>query len=345
MKLTAKGNHVTIDSFFIYRLPEDSEFHGAMGYLQSGIHVGFVIAAFDDTAHPYTICPVVKADISDITDFLKSNQYNSCKYSFADLSTTKPEHRLAVETIVNSLGQGEKCVSSRVLVNNYDNGDSVATVIPRLYKNLCKAYSNALVYCFGSPDSGVWIGATPEILLQKSGNTYKSISLAGTIDAKSDIWDKKNLEEQSIVTKRIVDILKYYNLAGLTATAPYDFIYGKIKHLRSDITATGLLDTQRLTNLLGELSPTPALAGEPRDKAFDLISKTESFQRAFYGGYCGPYYDNGDSKLYVILRSLWLERDRYAMYAGGGITSQSTPEAEWIETERKANSILQLLKD
>jgi len=56
--------------------------------------------------------------------------------------------------------------------------------------------------------TGCWIGASPELLLEASGNGVKTMALAGTRAAgESREWDCKNLEEQQMVTDFISETL------------------------------------------------------------------------------------------------------------------------------------------
>ncbi|MDE6299788.1 MAG: chorismate-binding protein, partial [Muribaculaceae bacterium] len=61
--------------------------------------------------------------------------------------------------------------------------------------------------------------------------------------------------------------------------------------------------------------------------------------RGCYGGFCGPYRSAEDFTFYVNLRCAQIERERYCIYSGGGITLKSDTEKEWEETELKATTI------
>ena len=80
-----------------------------------------------------------------------------------------------------------------------------------VYQKLLKKYENAFVYVWFHPKVGLWLGATPETLLQISDTIFKTMSLAGTQVAEKDlesksteqinvVWKSKELEEQQLVT-------------------------------------------------------------------------------------------------------------------------------------------------
>ena len=91
--------------------------------------------------------------------------------------------------------------------------------------------------------------------------------------------------------------------------------------------------------LAKKLHPTPAVGGLPQQKAINFIRERENFDRQFYAGFFGIETDNS-ARFYVNLRSMQLFKNGLVLYAGGGITAQSNPEAEWEETERKLQTLL-----
>ena len=95
-------------------------------------------------------------------------------------------------------------------------------------------------------------------------------------------------------------------------------------------------------DLIEKLHPTPALAGLPKQKAIELIHKSEHHDREYYGGYIGPFAPN-DFHYFVNLRSMKFDSYKCRIFVGGGIVSDSVPECEWLETEAKSKTLLALL--
>src|SRR5690606_12862720 len=52
--------------------------------------------------------------------------------------------------------------------------------------SLMDAYPNAFINFFHLPQVGTWIGASPEILIETKGDTFYTMSLAGTQKATGD---------------------------------------------------------------------------------------------------------------------------------------------------------------
>ena len=72
-----------------------------------------------------------------------------------------------------------------------------------MFCSVAKAYPEAYTYFWFHPKTGVWMGASPETLLNIEGHKLQSAAIAGTQifkDSTEIKWDVKNFEEQTIVT-------------------------------------------------------------------------------------------------------------------------------------------------
>lgn len=325
------------EGFFIYRFPDEREYHAGKGKIINKLRPdSFAICPFSSSDYPNII---LSNDETFTIEELENFEMLSELDSISNIHhTDKTNHTNRIQYIINHIENGEKCVASRIYLDNR------IIDLKQTFLSFANHYSNAMVYCFYSPYSGLWMGATPELLLKSHDNIIESMALAGTRLAtmKDTPWDPKNLEEQQIVTDYIVDL---FEKKGLTIVKPLKLQYctvGKLQHLQTIINATASSEKYGLTDkfdLAEELSPTPAVSGYPRNKAINIIKKIEKFNREYYGGFCGPVDKNGNLSLYVILRSIRIYKDGFKMYAGGGITPLSIPELEWEETENKIKSI------
>lgn len=322
-------------NFFAYRDPAGHTRIFSSERILPGLHPGgFVIAPFTPGfGEPETI--PADTELQDIPE-IDLRKIHAGLY-FPAYSTTREEHRHAVTTIIDSLSRlpvRGKAISARVLMRPLSTG------LREMFRRLCESYPTAFVFTFYSDSTGLWIGATPETLLEIDSNRLHTMALAGTRPSGSiGEWDEKNLEEQEIVSKYIFNILNTNGLNPVLGKR-HTKSAGPVEHICTEIEADVPAD---LTSLLRELSPTPALGGYPRDVALRLIDKTEDFRRFLYGGYIGPYLSPGRLQLYVNLRSGCIADGRIALYAGGGITPLSNPDAEWLETERKLSTMLSIL--
>lgn len=320
---------------------------GCSDHLIEGISgKGFSVASFFHTDRiisiPYQYSLKEGSELTHcrIPDSKKSNTF--LNHDFPSESTVEREYFEEIERIQNSLlTTGGKIVASRVLVME-KRVDIAAT-----FMNLCSKYPNAFVFLFKLSENIIWMGASPEVLLIRKGEKGFTMSLAGTRLTGSDgDWDDKNIEEQYIVTRYICET---FNSLGLKTEEGKTFTLkaGPVEHICTPITVefdstplSGFKTNDCPTSrLLSQLAPTPALCGLPRPEAIEVISKSERFDRAFYGGYCGVTKSSYDYALFVNLRSMWITSEKCALYAGGGITLKSNPADEWEETNRKLSTI------
>ena len=249
-----------------------------------------------------------------------------------------------VNDAINVIQQSDinKIVSSRVEEIKYDTVDMAA-----IYASMCRTYRDAFVYYFSHPQVGRWAGASPELLVLRRGEQLHTMSLAGTQKYEGEVmyrWGEKEVEEQAIVTRYICDVLAACGLDNIKVNGPENHRAGGVVHLCSHI-AGHMGDDVQMDKVLGELSPTPALCGNPKDLSMMFLKEREKHNRAFYGGYIGEVNMAGKktAELYVNIRCMQICDDRLLLYAGGGITAQSSPEAEWEETCHKMKTMCRVI--
>jgi len=101
-------------------------------------------------------------------------------------------------------------------------------------------------------------------------------------------------------------------------------------------TVTGRLrDRAGILSLAGLLHPTPAVGGEPRGLALELIAEHEGFERGWYAGPIGWVGADGDGEFVVALRCGVVSGSTAALFAGCGIVADSDPAREWEESRNK----------
>ncbi len=208
-------------------------------------------------------------------------------------------------------------------------------VNPRLvFEALAEQHPEATVYLFSSPQTGTWVGATPETLLLKDKQRLYTMSLAGTLSQPEAEFGAKEKEEQRLVTDFIFEVLHDDpQIDQIEIRSGTEMKTGQLRHLLNEITAHCRPDYP-VEVLAARLHPTPAVAGLPREKAMPYLAQHEAYQRSFYSGYFG-LVQGGSASFYVNLRCAQFHPDGQSLYAGGGITALSIPEKEWQETEAK----------
>lgn len=249
--------------------------------------------------------------------------------------------------------------SKIVLSRRSDITADVRETPETLFFRACGMFPHAFVALVSTPLTGTWLAATPEILIERQGESWRTMALAGTMPitkscldaangqgrtAVSDIgsvWGIKNIEEQRYVAAYIAE-----SLAGFTddyrASGPYTVCAGNVMHLRTDFVFT-LPDTDCLGRLVGALHPTPAVCGLPKAETYSFIQTGESCPRRYYSGFMGPLGIAGITKLYVSLRCMEISKESYHLYAGGGLLPDSLEQQEWMETEAKMEAMRRVI--
>lgn len=324
---------------FKYRLPGTRLSCGSWSRrcLEQPEGKGFLISPFLPHSPRIFIPLELVCQLDTFSKALKENGEGS-EFPFPAGSTSQNEYEENVRKIIRLEKEGKlvKCVAARCSVLNQ------GVDVDRLFDMLCSRYPNAFVFLFSTPLTGTWIGASPELLLENKEGKMRSTAIAGTRPAgPPGPWDSKNIEEQAIVSRYIS---KCFEGAGLVpeVSASDTLVAGPVEHLHTEIKAFAP-DYTEIDHLLDALSPTPAICGIPRPEAAQAIANFENFDRAYYGGYCGPVYGTDDFNLYVNLRCGKLSLDKTAFYAGAGIMPESVPADEWAETERKIDTLKNII--
>ena len=214
--------------------------------------------------------------------------------------------------------------------------------IVETFNNLISTYSTAFRYLFFHPKIGLWIGATPEQLVKITQNQFETVALAGTqLYSENVIWEAKEIDEQQFVTDYIVTKVKD-KVNQFIVSDTKTVKAGNLAHLKSFISGELTPDFQA-NDLIKALHPTPAVCGLPKEKAIDFILKNEGYNRKYYAGFLGEYNKDNQTDLFVNLRCLEVENDVVNIYVGCGITKDSNPEKEFIETENKSMTMRNVL--
>jgi len=252
----------------------------------------------------------------------------------------------AVEQI--RAGQLEKVVLAREVVVEAPRAHEPATI----YGALRELFASCFCFCCGSPEAA-FLGASPELLVRRTGAGAATVALAGSTRRSADpavddhlgeqlLRSPKDRREHDIVVRRIERALRSQAVWVEAASEPGLVKVANIQHLATPIHAQ-LSEPRSAVELAGLLHPTPAVGGEPRDRALATIAELEELDRGWYAGPVGWMDAAEDGEFCVAIRSALL-RDRTAhLFAGNGIVVDSDPEAELAETEVKLGALLPLL--
>jgi menaquinone-specific isochorismate synthase len=249
----------------------------------------------------------------------------------------------AVATAVGRIGAGElaKVVLARDLLVSAD-----APLDPR---RLLRRLADRFPDCWTFAVDGL-LGATPELLLRRTGRRLSARVLAGTAPrgagaddqrlAEALINSAKDRAEHALAVDSLVRALEPYCRKLHAPAEPELLTLANVRHLASDVTGTqrrrGRRGAAGLLELIGAVHPTAAVCGTPTPDAAAVIAELEGMDRGRYAGPVGWLDARGDGEFGLALRCAELVGDDGArLFAGCGIVAGSDPAAELAETQSK----------
>lgn len=275
----------------------------------------------------------------DETDLPTSSADKQLK-PVAALSTPKSDYIDCLNDCISTIRTSptlRKVVISRVIKLAIDDVDWTS-FMDRLHdKN-----PDSFTFIYSTPQTGAWIGVSPEIIGDYRDGKFSTMALAGTRLKGESVWSAKDIEEQEFVSNYIAERIKN---AGFDYTVSDKFTLpaGNVEHICNMFTVRES-DIRKMLDLVDLLHPTPALAGTPKDEAVEYILSLEHHNRECYGGYIGPF-DAQSFHFAVNLRSMCFDERTVAVFVGSGITDKSIPESEYAETQAKSEVILKTLQE
>ena len=358
----AKAHFADELPFVLYRKPNEHLVNGifqenaVLHHSADFTEEGFIFAPFN-SRNPAVFIP--RDTLVQATDFIPARSFDKMA-AFPSYDIKRKEFH--IELIKAAKEKIKENVFEKVVLSRCIKINSIKSPF-ELFIALLSNYGHAFCYLWFHPRVGLWLGATPEILLQTENKRCTTMSLAGTrvyVDKIDRAWGEKEREEQALVTQYIKRALadKVTNLAisdSETVRA------GGLEHLRTKI--SGEIHAN-LSEIIKALHPTPAVCGMPLEASRNFIIEKENYDREFYTGFLGELnmktvsHRNARRKnqehsvfktvkkkttLWVNLRCMQLVDKEALIYVGGGITKDSIPALEWEETQDKSQTMLRIL--
>jgi menaquinone-specific isochorismate synthase len=257
-----------------------------------------------------------------------------------DGALSAPEWAKAVALAVDRIGGGEvdKVVLARDVIASIDG-----PLDPRLLLGrLAEAYPT----CWTFHVAGL-LGATPELLVRRTGDLVTSRVLAGTVRRRGDsqedqglaralLASDKDLAEHTYAVKSVAKALATHCTDMNVPEAPGVLELANVQHLATDVTGR-LADDASILALAASLHPTAAVCGTPTERAQAMITELEGMSRGRYAGPVGWFDVRGEGELGIALRCAEVDTDGSTVraFAGCGIVSGSDPERELAESRAK----------
>jgi isochorismate synthase len=336
--------------FVVYRKPNSTEISGffmkdeTLCFTDDFSEAGFIFAPFD-SEQKAILFPFEKSEF--ITEKLSLDAFIADEKTFFADEASKENHIKLVEKTIEEI---KKKDFKKVVISRTEDVEISDFNLLEIYQKLLQNYKNAFAYVWFHPKVGLWLGATPETLLNIENSVFTTMSLAGTQVYKNTenvVWKSKELEEQQLVTDFIKNQLEAIS-SNLKIDKTETVKAGSLLHLKTKVTGV-LNEKSNLKTLVRALHPTPAVCGLPREKAKKFILENEYYKRSFYTGFLGELniqdskFKTQSSSLFVNLRCMNISKNKAFLFIGGGITKDSNAKKEWEETVSKSNVMKRVL--
>ncbi|MGQ0668854.1 MAG: isochorismate synthase [Actinomycetota bacterium] len=202
---------------------------------------------------------------------------------------------------------------------------------------------------------GALVGATPELLVARTGRHVRCTPLAGSAPRHGDrAADRasaellraspKEREEHDVVVQAVAEGLHPFCLELEYAPEPELLPTANVWHLATPFRGRLREPAPSVLELVAALHPTPAVCGTPSKSARAVIAELEPFDRGCYAGPVGWVDAAGDGEWAIALRCAELAGSVARLFAGAGIVAGSIPGLELEETEAKFRALLDSLR-
>lgn len=203
--------------------------------------------------------------------------------------------------------------------------------------------------------NAVLVGASPELLVSKSGSLVECLPLAGSrprgrrsiedAELRRELLESaKDHDEHRLLIEQLVCDLSPWVEEIQVPERPIAVSTPTMWHLATPLTAKVRDPEVNVLRLVLAVHPSAAVCGVPRERANQTITALEPMSRGFFGGAIGYMDPAGDGHWAVTIRCAELSGDHVRLLAGAGIVAASDPKSEAQETQHKMSSMLNALE-
>lgn len=194
------------------------------------------------------------------------------------------------------------------------------------------------------------VGATPELLVRRTGMRVESVPLAGSARREADdeadalvgkqlLASDKDRREHEFAAASVRAVLAGLCTELEASPEPFLLRLDNVQHLATSFAGV-LSEPRSVLDVVAALHPTAAVGGVPLAEALAAIRALEGMDRGRYAGPVGWVDGRGDGEFGIALRCAELSGARARLFAGAGIVRDSLPEAELEETRLKLRAML-----
>lgn len=199
---------------------------------------------------------------------------------------------------------------------------------------------------FIKDESRYILSQSPELFIQKTGNTLKAMPMKGTASALNDNGDLANLLSNDPKNRAenvmIVDLLRNdLSRLALPGTVVVPNLFEVARH-GDVLQMTSTVEAQAkphltLLEIITAVFPCGSVTGAPKKRSMQIIQELEPEDRGYYCGALGWLDPDGDFAFSVPIRTIEVDRNLsthsapFTLGIGAGITIDSDARQEWEE--------------
>jgi len=200
------------------------------------------------------------------------------------------------------------------------------------------------------------VGSSPEMLLRVEGRTIETFPIAGTRPRSNDVRKNRMLRKELLADpKEKAEHLMLVDLArndvgkvakyGTVKTTDFMSImeFSHVQHIVSRVVGE-LQEGSDCFDAFRAIFPAGTVSGAPKPRAMEIIDELEPRRRGPYAGGVGYFSYNGNADFAIAIRTLFRSGREGYLQAGAGIVADSVPSKEWLETEAKAQVLLEAIR-
>ena len=242
-------------------------------------------------------------------------------------------------------GEIEKVVLAREVVVTAD----APIPVPNVMARLTRTYPGCFLYLLDG-----FCGASPELLVSRSGDVVRAQPMAGTAPRSGDpdadaeaaaalLASLSYRHEHQVTIDAVHDTLLRFSSYVDYEPEPSVVALANVIHLATSVEGRLSQPAASILDLVDALHPTPAVCGRPRAAALDVIAELEELDRDRYAGAIGWLDRHGNGQFAVSIRGATIDGGRAVVVGGNGIVADSDPATELIETRAKMQAMLSAL--
>jgi len=223
-------------------------------------------------------------------------------------------------------------------------------IAPALYESLAAASPAPFGAYLGCEDHAV-LSASPERFLERRGDLVETRPIKGTRPRGATADEDARLAAELLASPKdraenvmIVDVVRN-DLGRVCEPGTVETTglcelerFAQVLHLTSTVTGR-LRAGLDAFDLLHACFPAGSITGAPKIRAMQVLETLEPVRRHVYTGAIGWLGWDGDADWNVAIRTAVATATTLAFHAGGGITADSDPDAEYAEALDKAEGL------